>query len=262
MRDRLKELAYSGDILCLPGEDDDFFVPCSRERVLEIERFHNVHVGERAFVIGNGPSLRKTDPRRIRNAVTFGCNSVFLLKEFTPSYYCVEDHICAEDRSEQINTLPWVKFLGSDLRRWLTNGYFFNAIRAAEVDRFSTDFAAGIQVGATVAFTMLQLAFYMGCNPVYLIGIDHSYNVDGFRKEPFGTVLTSAGGDPNHFNPSYIGKGLRSNYPRVDRMEAAYRLAREAFARHARRIYNATWGGKLEVFERVDFEAIVEGPTD
>lgn len=260
MQDRLKHLCFTGDILSLPGQDDDIFAPQTFERVCAIEKFHNLHAGQRAFVIGNGPSLKRTDPRRIRDAVTFGCNSIFLLNEFEPTYYCVEDHICAEDRCQQINALPWSKFLAGDLRRWLTNGHFFNGHRAAEIDTFNTDFAAGIQVGASVAFTMMQLAFYMGCDPVYLIGLDHSYDVSSFRKEAGTTVLTATGHDVNHFDARCIANGLRSNYPNMARMEKAYGLSRETFTRYGRQIYNATAGGRLETFDRLDFETIVNGP--
>lgn len=257
MRDRLEQLGYAGDILCLPGEDDDVFAPSRGQRVCEIEQFHNLHAGQRAFVVGNGPSLKRTDPRRLGSEVTFGCNSIFLLEDFVPTYYCLENHICAEDRQEQINALPWAKFLSHDLRRWLTNGHFFNAFRTAEIDTFSTDFAAGIQVGATVTYTMIQLAFYMGCDPVYLVGMDHSYNLESLQKDPGKAMLISTGDDANHFHVGCIGKGFRANYPHMDRMETAYRLAREAFEKHGRRIYNATAGGKLEIFERINFERLL-----
>ncbi|MFH0880095.1 MAG: hypothetical protein V2A34_10320, partial [Lentisphaerota bacterium] len=55
-----------------------------------------------------------------------------------------------------------------------------------------------------------------------------------------------------HFHPDYFGKGFRWHIPRVDQMEVGYRLAKDAFERHGRKILNATAGGKLEVFDRVD----------
>jgi hypothetical protein len=95
----------------------------------------------------------------------------------------------------------------------------------------------------------------MGFQEVYLIGFDHSYKIpmdaalDTQRKE-----ITSQSDDPNHFDPSYFGKGYRWHDPAVERMETAYRRAREAFAANGRKIMNATVGGQLNVFERVKYE--------
>ena len=37
------------------------------------------HRGERAFIIGNGPSLRETDLSPLRNEFTFGLNRIYLM---------------------------------------------------------------------------------------------------------------------------------------------------------------------------------------
>jgi hypothetical protein len=44
--------------------------------------------------------------------------------------------------------------------------------------------------------------------------------------------------------------------PRVERMEKGFRRAREAFEAAGRNVYNATVGGQLEVFERVDYTSL------
>lgn len=258
MRDRLVHVGYRGDVLCLPGEDDNILPPAEHGRVREMEKFHNLHAGQRAFVIGNGPSLTRTDPRTIEHAVTFGCNSIFQLEGFVPTYYCVTDKLCAEDHHERINALPWTKFFPRSLERWLTGGYSFNADFVPDVDTFHNDFAGSVQVGAAVTVTMLELALYMGCDPVYLIGVDHSYNVSGFQKDPGRAGVLLASGDANHFGGGCARKEHRIHIPRVDYMEAEYRVARDAYARHGRGIYNATAGGKLEIFERIDFQQVVK----
>ncbi len=254
---RLEQLAYTGVIISLPGQDDDIYGDSNNKSVAEIQQFYNKHVNERAFIIGNGPSLLKTDPRRIKNGITFACNNIYYLNNFTPDYYAVEDVLVAEDRADIINDLPYTKFFPSDLKKWLTNGYFFNAVRVPEVDWFSTDCAVSVPVNATVTYTLMQLAFFMGCNPVYLIGVDHSYKVlkDQFTQQ--GNVFHSVDDDPNHFDTQYFGKGYRWHNPRVDRMENAYEFARKAYRKHGRKIYNATDKGKLDIFQRVDFEQLI-----
>ncbi len=254
---KLRGPIYKGLIIIAAGGDNEEFYNEKFKPIPEIERLHNMHKGQPAVIIGNGPSLLKTDPRTIKNAITFGCNSIFLLDGFKPTYYFVEDVLVAEDRAAIINKLPWTKFFPKDLNKFLTNGTFFNVDRAQWINFFSEDFALGIEMNATVTYTMLQAAFYMGCDPVYLIGVDHNYVVNNSDIERNNTVFTSKTDDPNHFHPDYFGKGLRWHDPRVDRMEAAYRLARRANENDGRKVFNATAGGRLEVFERVSFDTIV-----
>ncbi len=70
-----------------------------------------------------------------------------------------------------------------------------------------------------------------------------------------------------HFHPDYFGKGYRWHDPRTDRMERAFIRAREAFEADGRKVYNATVGGKLEVYERVAYASLfddreIETPSD
>lgn len=257
MCESLKNNGFQGQIILLPGQDDRGYRSNCSHPIPDLARFHNLHLGQRAFIIGNGPSLTHTDPRRIRNGITFACNNIFLLDGFSPDYYAVEDFLVAEDRAETINALPYQKFFPNDLRKWLNNGYFFNAERSAEINWFSDDFSLLVPVNATVTYTLMQLAFYMGCDPVYLVGVDHSYRVCPDQFTATGNIFRSTTNDPNHFNPSYFGKGFRWHNPRVDRMELAYRHAETRFREEGRQLLNATDGGALEVFTRVSFEDVL-----
>ena len=155
-----------------------------------------------------------------------------------------------------INDLPFVKFFPHDVQQWLDNGFFFNGDRRHEISYFSADFADRVPINATVVYTMMQLAYYMGCDPVYLIGVDHSYQILDDRIDRAGNVFTSTQDDVNHFHSDYFGKGLRWHNPRVDRMESAYHIAKAAYEADGRTILNATAGGALDVFPRCEFASI------
>ena len=105
--------------------------------------------------------------------------------------------------------------------------------------------------GGTVTFTALQIAYYMGFEKVILIGVDHSYKHVGNPNDE----MTADGPDPNHFDPSYFGKGTRWNLPDLALSEKAYVLASKAFEADGRHIINATQGGMLEIFPRASLEA-------
>ncbi len=66
--------------------------------------------------------------------------------------------------------------------------------------------------------------------------------------------MTSEGDDPNHFHPGYFGKGFRWQLPDLDTSEVAYAMARQAYEKDGRRIVDATIGGKLTIFPKVNYD--------
>jgi hypothetical protein len=228
--------------------------------------FKEKHKGKRAFVIGNGPSLNQCDLGLLRNEITFGVNAIYLNREamgFHTTYYVVEDNFVAEDRADEINQLKGpTKFFGNYLRYCLEShpdviwvNLRMNYGPYPGFPHFSQNAARVLWVGGTVTYVCLQLAYYMGIKDVYLIGFDHSYKIPPDAKIE-GTGILSQSNDPNHFDATYFGKGYRWHDPMVERMEQAFCRARGAFEANGRRILNATVGGKLEVFERVDYRSL------
>lgn len=222
------------------------------------------HKGRRCFIIGNGPSLNKTPIERLASEVTIGCNGIFLLFDrmgFEPTYYTVEDVLVAKDRRAEIARIRTsTRVFPFDLQRLLEPGQealWVQFMRKYDgFPRFTDDFVREAFWGGTVTYLNLQLAVHLGCNPIYLVGIDHNYKTDvPVKKE--GSVWTSQADDPNHFDPNYFGKGYRWHDPNVERMEQAYLMAREYGAARGIQILNATVGGRLEVFPRADIGTVL-----
>jgi len=247
--------------------------PMFREHREKIRQFKNRHAGQRCFIIGNGPSLNKMNLQPLKDEITFGVNAIYLNYEkmgFRPTYYSVVDPNVAEDRADEINRLTGsIKFIPQTLMYCLKPGPDVLYVNYSErhwigpddriVARFSRDASRVVYSGSTVTYLNLQLAYHMGCDPVYLIGMDHSYTVPPHAR---GRTIVSRGDDPNHFHPDYFGKGYRWSYPRLWRMEKAFELAREEFEAAGRRVINATVGGKLEVFPRQDYETLIQKDGD
>lgn len=232
-----------------------------------IRQFHNSAAGNRVFVIGNGPSLRETDLRPLKDEITIGTNSIFLNREnmgFDVTHYVVEDYLVAEDRTDEIVAMTGpTKWFGNYLRYaipaapdtlWTNISVDYREFR--EWPKFGRDLGRIAFVGGTVTYVCIQLAYYLGASEVILIGVDHSYVVPD--DEPLdGNTLTSTRDDVNHFHSDYFGAGKRWHLPKVERMELSYVRAREVFAHDGRKIVNATKGGMLEVFERVDYDELI-----
>ncbi|MCH7867681.1 MAG: DUF115 domain-containing protein [Myxococcales bacterium] len=234
-----------------------------------IGQFRDIHSGQRCFVLGCGPSLKQHDPAPLANEFTFGMNGTFLLHDwlgFESTYYAVEDALFHEDRFQDIKDLvrASVSFFPLQLECHgfnRSNRYYyrgiqdFDDVQSANWPAFSNDATRLLFSGGTVTYICLQLAYFMGFEEVILLGMDHAYSKpDDLIVR--GHEWTSTGADPNHFDPDYFGPGYRWRDPQTHRMEKSYTVARRVFERSGRRIVNASVGGKLEVFERVDYESL------
>lgn len=226
-----------------------------------LEGLRNCFLGRRAFIFGGGPSLRRTDVRLLRGEITIGSNAIFLIfpeMGYQPTFLTVEDRLVAEDRAQALNAVRGsTKIFPRDLRPFLlpdSDTLYLNFVRQYEgFPRFSEHFEKIVYWGGTVTMLNLQLAFHLGCDPVYLLGFDHEYKVPQNLES---VVITSDRIDENHFHPDYFGPGFRWHDPRLDRMEAGYYVAKRHFEADGRRVFNATSGGKLEVFPRVEYSSL------
>lgn len=235
-----------------------------------VSRFKDCHQGKRAFIIGSGPSLKIEDLDRLKNEITFACNKIYLAFDNTdwrPTYFSVIDSMVARNNIEAINKSSLVKIFSNSVRSNFIGRkdiYWLKDIGSPRVDnkiqfRFSEDLQKGVYGGYTVIYTMLQIAYYMGLNEVYLLGVDFSFEIPrpSSRKSPMGETLLYGSGEINHFHPDYRAKGEAWTMPQLDLQYKAFCCARDAFAADGRVIYNASRQTKLDVFPRVDLDKIV-----
>ena len=217
--------------------------------------------GRRCFVMGNGPSLLKCDLSLLKGEVTIGSNAQYLSWDtmgFVPTFLTVEDRLVAEDRADELRALEQpIKVFPRDLLyclRGSKNTIFINFVRDYRpFPQFTSDFQNVAYWGGTVSVLNLQLAYYLGCSEIYLIGFDHNYKVPDDIKDH---VITSQGDDVNHIHPDYFGKGYRWHDPNLARMEQSYAEARRFLDAKGIPVRNATVGGHLEVFERTDYASL------
>ena len=201
-------------------------------------RFKDIHKGEIAVLIGNGPSLRNVPIQFLKNHITFGSNRVYLFYE--PTYYAVIDELVVKNNFNDIQALKCTKFVPEGK----LNGYH---LRSLDKTGFSYDITQGVWEGFTISYILLQLAYYMGFQTVLCVGLDHQYVYNGKRKEKQLFV----GSDPNHFSPDYF-KGQEWYVPSLGKMRDAYILAKEAYEKDGRQIINLTSQTNLDVFIKGD----------
>lgn len=227
----------------------------ARENEKKIVQFKDRYKGQRCFVLGNGPSLKKTDLLKLKGEVCFGSNRIYLIKEqvdFSPSFLTSIDEQLLEQFHEEISVQPVPKFINWKYYRYFEEGEDICFLKIACKKGFAKDMTGLCGGGFTVTFVNLQLAFYMGFSEVILIGCDHSYAEKGVPN--IDVKVNSV--DQNHFSEKYYTKNHTFRIPDYVKQEQAYATAKSAFEADGRSVVDATIGGKLEVFEKVDFNSL------
>lgn len=222
----------------------------------ELKQIRNQYEGKRCFIIATGPSLTNEDILKLRNEYTFSMNAMCLKYNdlgWAPTFYGIQDeqifhklkdhidnssikHIFVDGRykKECRNNKIW-KFFPRYSAYNSYDAYFYNKFYA----KFSDDAHLVVYDGFTITYSLIQIAVYMGFKEIYLLGCDC-----GYSKDPAKRYFVDHGVVGTHVN----------DYS--ERFFAAYRAADSYAKAHNVFIYNATRGGQLEIFPRVDLDKV------
>jgi len=215
--------------------------------------------GSPMLVVGNGPSLNKTPLEEFAGVPSVGMNKIDLMYSRTrwrPSVVVCLNNIVVKQHQDHFAASEIPVFVGWKARHLVSrhNRDRLNYFNTLLSNRFSTDAVTGFGSSATVTYIALQMAYWMGADPVILFGVDHSFNYSGSHA----TYQKRKGSDVNHFDPNYFKEGTIWATPDLDQSELDYALARQAYEADGRRILDATIEGKLEVFPKISVDQALE----
>lgn len=241
-----------------------------------LDEYVGRHKGKRCFLVGNGPSLNQLDMSLLKDEITFGANRCYMGYEqwgFPFTYWGIVDRLQIEEYGiEYIDNVPpqTPKFFPFEYATVLD-------VRNGCPIPFDYDHRPPYKfsgtpdklfLGFTIIYTLMQIAVIMGCNPIYLIGCDHRYNlkldeknpeVIGTQNSPVWSVQDAS--KPTHFTEKYTAEGEKPKKfitPKPERAEAAFEVARKWCEARGIQVYNATPNSGLEVFEMIDYNDLFE----
>lgn len=211
---------------------------------------------KRCFIIGNGPSLTPEDLDVLaeHNEFCFGSNMIHKIypkTKWRPNYLGVCDYFTLQrlDIILENNSCPM--FLADAVSLYFSpfqyenQNFFrvmFNRDNFYRVLQFGTDLTNGvIPSGFTISYTLIELAVYMGFEEIYLLGMDNTDLSKHFSEDYASEV-------PPQYN---VSEALHLLV-----FKNAFKRAKAASAEYGFKIYNATRGGYLEEFERVNFDEL------
>lgn len=230
----------------------------------------NTHRGEIAFIVGNGPSLSPVDLDKLkeRNIFCFGMNRITLMFDKTlwrPHCYMAIDRQIYRDDDPTINcvikeNLPLYLFSesvyhGIPKSLHLSNVIPFNSKPNSHyipITEFSDNAMLYVVDGFTVTYSAMQLAYFMGFKEVYLLGVDFNYSRI-IRKD--GLIVAQDDDKLTYFDRNYDPQNKNAGF--MEGMLQSYETAQKFCDNHDFRIINLTRGGKLDVFERDDFDRVI-----
>ena len=188
---RSTEWSNSLDITLLRGRLLRDFGPLLERN----EVFRNRHQGQRCFVIGNGPSLKTQDLAPLANEITLVTNTFHIHPlvgdNWQPSYYFLSDPQYFEGLGfiddltaipAQIPSAPF--FVPTFAHKFLTENRVLPQDRTYYVAAGGTrlddqlerpDFTTVTPGMQTVVQLAIMGAMFMGCSPIYLMGLDHDW---------------------------------------------------------------------------------------
>lgn len=236
-----------------------------------IQGYRNLYDGKRCFIIGNGPSLTIRDLDRLKESgdISIASNSIYNLfpkTEWRPTIYTVHDFQeikKTRDKISEVKSDLKIVAMSATGRIYDIDGaVLLRLIEPSEGEiHFSDDISECVYDGGTVTYVSIQCAVYMGFREIILLGVDHSF---AREKTKDGQIITNKG-VTNHFQDyqtkEFWGNGQKDEeaviFP-LDFATNAFIAARRYADEHGVRILNATRGGKLEVFDRVNFDSLFE----
>jgi hypothetical protein len=268
-------LAQNGLVGCFDFYDSYYITSILFEYAISrTMSLRNSKIGERCFVIGNGPSLsaRDLDVIQKHNIPTFAVNQIFKIFDRTdwrPSHYVVSDYFAVKNFEEYNSKINGIKFINMNYAKLIDNFHADNAYYFIENDIMLLlshlakpkvgEEIYDLNSGGTTLFSALQLAFYLGFSEIYLLGADNSFK---YEKSCDGELLVDGSVTKLHFVDDYLPKNSHSalfdaqfGYQTAEAYKSAASYAKE----HGITLRNATRGGKLEVVERVDFDLLFGG---
>ncbi len=242
---------------------------------LRMSDFKNLHGGKRLFVIGNGPSLKEGQLEKLEGRHTIAMNNIadywtetMPETKWRPQYYYNSTMQAIRyrgwlDKANLAVDEAHIAFIRThspikDARNVVRFNFIGPRCKncSEPVPKFSLECDEWVANYRMSMWGVSQIANFMGFQELILLGFDL-----GFK--PWTEEQKKTEEDPNHFSKKYAGDFQWSPY--LARRENFYHYhahieLTHAFKELGIRAYNATIGGELEVWPRIDLDEVLDTP--
>ncbi len=233
--------------------------------------------GEKCFIIGNGPSIKRQDLLKISGEHVFTVSSGYLHENYnklSKRHHCIPSFTYTDLQGGMNNGRDeiWVREIltkteGSELYFNITEwDLIVNKLKIPE-DRInwvmtnnscignSINMTKGIYPVQSVPQMAMQIALYMGFKEIYIIGVEHDF-LSNKKYEYFYDAKKSLIKDPAVDDERKLTQTMLSRiYAAKTLFETYIKIDAEAKKINAK-IINCSIGGDLDVFDRIDYDQV------
>lgn len=248
----------------------------------------NQYLGQRCFIVGNGPSIKDQDLTRLKNEETFVVNTFWNHLQYqtiNPKNYVLVDaeffptdekphnfwSLDLVNKKEILKSCPTRLFFNINGKNFVEKNELFpdNPLHHLFFDglfderlKFNLDINGPVPTPKNVIIAALMCAIYMGFEEIYLLGCEHDFLAHLNYFEGFKHFHETQKYDPtNEKQAKYFALPTNSYEAFIHHTKILFQNYRLLKIKTARthpgvRIYNATPNSFLDVFPRVKFEDI------
>lgn len=241
-------------------------------------KFKDLHKGQRCFILCNGPSVYKQNLIPLAGEIVFSVSNGYYHKDYgtiRPKYHCVPG-LTYSDSLTVKDAITWFREMDQKIgdaelfldvaeeplvrKNRLFSSRTVNYICMAA--RFSAKYVKAIDISKiapgsqSVSIMCLMIAIYMGFNEIYLIGTEHDSAITGEYRY-FYTPKLLRGKDRSVTLDGKV-KNLELERQGIKKLMVQYSLLKTIAKNEGVSIYNATLGGALEVFPRVNLSEVLK----
>jgi CMP-N-acetylneuraminic acid synthetase len=233
-----------------------------------IEFVKDSYKGKRCFIVATGPSLAYKDLSFLKNEITIALNLAPItldIQGIRPTFNIIADKFQYPSFKEVFKELTYKKNVKKiivasacetfpeELKDEET--YFFPKKLKQEKANFSENpIVNGFARGKTVAFDAIQLAYYLGFDEVYILGMDMDTNKNWGENGHCYEIQKNARFKGMEFfknNSMQIQRGLPGHPKYRELIESCMALAKNHFEKAGRKIFNDS-RSTINVFEKKD----------
>lgn len=252
--------------------------------VAKNKKLKNIHLGERCFILGSGPSIKKQDLKPLKGEIIFALNNFYVHPDFQtitsgnkPKYYMTAPIHPPQTENEW---KEWFEEMENHIPKEVTmllglSGYSNNIKNIFDKYRLFQDhtiywYFAGMETkknpvvlngldlteriwsAGSVSVYAIISALYMGFDKIYLLGMDHDYFLYDDEKDM--RMYKSAIHQKDELRRTFGNSFYVEEFLRQYHIFRQYEILNIEFPN---RIYNASAGGILKIFEKIQLETVI-----
>ena len=191
--------------------------------------YNDKHIGKRSFVIGGGHSIKTIQAEgfdfrtKLKDEITIGVNKAYKVADLT--YLLFGDYWFWKHWQHEVRKLDCVNIVPENILKGVIPDKTLVVRRSVDVSQMIPDgFDKPFSFVNNTGVAALRAAYVLGCDPIYLIGMDITYSDTG----------------ESHFHEDYVDRKRATSPARYKQFHQVFTKTLEAIKSNGRTVYSCS----------------------